>query len=228
MFKKRRNSFMVIIVIALVELSDEARIRLNESEECKIPDGCRIDAFYVIDSLFVREYLSSSDSNGFICDVKSNINNHFEGFSDRLAQRYFSASCRNKKNVTSNFDLRFPGDLDTKLEENINLKGIFAFMNRSLPDFTLHLTNVGGFSVHLNIERPVMNDPKPDAQIKIRAMKFIRSKIDFYVRGKRIKSCEDLTSSYNHSSSSWSPNSIFQLTSRNAKYELFFINCRFR
>lgn len=218
---------MMIIMISLVELSDEARITLNESRECKLPDGCRIDAFHVIDNLYVREYLSARDLNGFICDVKNN-QNHFDGFNDKLAQTYLKSSCRNQRNVTSNFDLRFSGDLDTKLDENLNLKGILSFMNRLLPGFTIHLTNVRGFSVDLNIERPVMN-PKSGVLIKIGSIKFIRSNIDFYVRGKLIKSCEDLvSSSFSQSSRSWSPNSIFQMTPRDQKDEIFFINCRFR
>lgn len=151
MFELR--NFKYFFMILFMFSANEATIvkkDLTDANACKLPPGCRIDAFHVIDDKYAREFVSTHDTIGYICDVK-NITDRFDGFDVKLANSFSKNSCFKKKNVTPSFDLRYPRDLKTKLSEKLNLKGILAFLNHFDTKFSLHITNVGGFNVELNI-----------------------------------------------------------------------------
>lgn len=233
MFKRRDCSKIIKISIVIMLLSFSRRVWLKEptrSRACSLPEGCRVDSFHKIENIFSKEFISVKDSDGIICNANSNTARLFDGFDARLAQIVSNSSCFKSPKVSSLFDLRFPRDLNTKLNKNLNLKGILEFMNYTSDEqiydqtrYTIHLTNVGGFSVELNKEKPWVNF-NSTSQIGL-DIKLIRANVEFYEGEKLLKSCSDLMYANNQS---WSPTSIFQIVFKNSYSEILFFNCRFK
>lgn len=233
MFNRRRSGAIIKISFFFMLLSFSKRVWLKEpitSKACSLPKGCRVGSFHKIEYIFSREFISAKDSDGIICNANNNMARLFDGFDARLAQIYSNSSCFKSPRVSSLFDLRFPRDLNTKLNKNLNLIGILEFMNYTSDEqiydqtrYTIHLTNVGGFSVELNKEKLWLNFSS-SSQIGL-DIKLIRANVQFYEEGKLLKSCSDLMSANNQS---WSPTSIFQIVFKNAYSEILFFNCRFK
>lgn len=224
MFKTK--NFLVIILILLI-ISTLYRPVLSNSKlekaACYLPQSCRIDSVYLLSFLFGREHISLDEAKGFVCNVKNQTFN-FQGFNAMLAKIYQNEHCFINKNISSHFAVKFPRNLETRLDENFNLKGIFEFLGvLSLRNFfTLHMSNVRGFSIKLNMERIKQNFVAKQNASKIN---ILRSNVDFYSNGSLVKNCEDLVSTYGRT---WSPSTIFQINLKNTNTEILFFRCWFK
>lgn len=213
---KKRN-FHVIIMFLIVRLILSKQTVKNEKQnECVLPNGCRIDSVYGLPNLYASEFVYTKDWNGIVCDVKDTQTTKLDAFNEKLAQIFNDSLCFENQNVTSMFDLKFPLGHKLKLDRNHNLEGILAFQSILWIYFTLHLINVNGFDVNLDIQIPEVTDIYID---------LIKANVDFYAKEKKIESCQDLLTAFG---STWSPNSIFQIQSNDAFTELIFFNCRFK
>lgn len=212
---KTRNHMIIMFLIVRLTLSKQT-VKNEKQNECVLPNGCRIDSVYGLPNLYASEFVYAKDWNGIVCDVKDTQSNKLDGFDKKLAQIFNDSLCFENKNVSSMFDLKFSSSQKLKLDKNHNLKGILAFQSILWIYFTLHLINVDGFDVNLDIQIPEVTDIYID---------LIKANVEFYAREKKIETCQDLLTAFG---STWSPSSIFQAHSNDANTELIFFNCRFK
>lgn len=209
------------MLISIYLLITTRRIRNKETragDVCKLQEGCRIGTIHDLNDLYASEFVSTRDVKGFICNVKDK-STHIKSFDAELALRLANSSCLKQKKLVNTFDLRFPSSLEAKLDEKFNLKGILEFQGTLSSKFLFQLTNVGGFNANLDIKIENSN-------IKSINLVLIKTKVEFFMNEKQVKSCQDLLST--PMTSSWSVNSIFQLKANNAFVELLFFKCRFK
>lgn len=216
MFRKR--NFHVIFLILCTWHTVTGRKNINDEskdEACKLPDRCRKGSVHDAKNFYAREFVYLNDTNGIICDVKDQ-SSRFDQFDVELAQAFNISSCINKISILNIFDFRFPSNMNLKLDEKFNLKGIIEFQSILWLDFTLHLINIGGFDVDLNVTVPEITDIN---------IEIIRAKVEFYAKGSLVKSCQDLMTTFDLT---WSPSTIFQVQSVDPFTTLVFLNCQFK
>lgn len=222
MFNKRFSLFGVVFISFWLSILTKRVLSGDKSANpCnRLPDGCRINSIYDVSNIYSREFAFSQKVNGFVCDVKDKTA-RFVGFTLKFVKNFSRASCFSNKSLTNTFEIRFPTDQKTKLDEHLNLRTILEFQNTINPsDSKLKLTNVAGFSVDLDVRNMQQQQRKSFENILVKA------NLDFFANGRLVRSCRDLESTFGPK---WSPDSLIQISSKyNKPSEFLLFNCRFK
>lgn len=221
MLKIRKFPHLIVIPLIFFTFLKQALNYKMANNTCNLPESCRIDTVHLINNLFAREFVSTIDANGFVCDAKDETS-HVQGFNEKLAKAFKHERCLMNKSVFSQFSMRFPRNLKAKLNNNLNLKGILEFLVALRTVFEIEFIHLSRFDVNLNIERLTPTLAVKEKTIKVN---FLRANIDFYANDSLVRSCQDLVSTYGPS---WSPNTIFQIQFKKTHVALLFLNCRFK
>lgn len=210
---------IVLISLWLSILTKQVLSRDKTANPCnRLPDGCRINSIYDVSNIYSREFAFAQNYNGFVCNVNDETF-RFEGFTLTFVKNFSTASCLKNKSLRNTFEIRFPTNQNTKLDEHLNLHSILEFQNTIPLDSKLKLTNVGGFSVDLDVK-------KMQQQRKSFKNILVKSNLDFFVNGRLVRSCRDLESTFDPK---WSPDSLFQISTKYKKpSEFLLFNCRFK
>lgn len=206
--------------LILLSYSSYSLCYAENNSKCSLPKGCRIDSFYFLQEayLYSREFFSDKNSpKGFVCEIKSNKYR----FDYDIRQRKH-LQCDGQQYHHSLLELRFKHSEKLIIDETFNLQAVVDYLLIFNIQMYLHFTNLQGFDIELGIRFNLWNRWKSYFLINV-----IKTKISFYGKNQVIKSCQDLKNAYG---SDFSPNSLFQLRSKNDYdfHEMLFLNCEFK
>ena len=156
------------------------------------------------------------DRKGIICTVKNNKQIRRFDFDSWLRLNQTEA-CR-KENFRNYFEVKFTTSQNVIFDEKFNLQGVLNFFQLYDNYFGLKLSFAKGISAALSLNTIETGNLKTGEYSRI---EFVRTKLDFYARGKLIKSCQDLIDA-----NLTTPRSIFQISLLNPAF--YMIHCKYR
>lgn len=184
-----------------------------------MPPGCRIAPYHYLDNYFANQFISNTEQTGISCDVKDE-NFYFDFKLQNLKMHEY---CKYRYDYWNKLELKFSYHQHIILKKDFNIQGVVDFLLSFSSSFTIHLSNVEGFSIDLGLRHRFENVPfEHDINIVI---PIVNTKMDFFANGKLVKSCKDIIEAYNKSKVSF--NSIFQLTP-NKKSDYQLLNCQYK
>ena len=146
------NFYLLILLLSLLCLT----IYCSENDtNCTLPQGCRIDSFYMLqdrDLVFKEFYFSGNFSKGFICEVKSD--NYRFDYKFRPSK---NIQCEKNKPgyYSGSLELRFKKYEKIIIDERFNLQGVTDYMVDNMvihdKDIQLHFTNLNGIDIQFEI-----------------------------------------------------------------------------
>lgn len=168
---------------------------------CKIPEKCRLtNNVFMTKNLDANEKFYSK-SKGIICKVDNKFRFQINSNSSPLLSNK-SSYCDDKSYV---MEFKWPKTRTHILSQEFNFTQLFRFFFYSRFYMTMNMNFLGGFDLHTiaNFSHQTTVPERGLSTISIKNSKFI-----FYSKGKRVKNCTDMFSTFNNSSK---PATIFQL-----------------
>lgn len=191
---------------------------------CFLPNQCRLDKVHNIYLIEQRKFLFEGEHIAFVCEPKSQTYTfdyeQWEKNSKFTTPDLWSCNYNELPNI---IDLRCPPNQKLYVSNQI-LDNFFKFLLRSKTTFfSFQIFNSGGVILgHDNQSIPPIEYNISTKNFYDYSIRFIRSKIDFYINGKVVNSCQDII----NANSSYTL--MFRLLPKRTFGHILFLNCEYK
>lgn len=217
------NDFLRLISASIIMITFMTR-RSYSSTTCELPRGCHLGKWLSIKDQVANQALLDEGKSGVRCDIE-NAQYRFEDFASSSSVVSVSANksttCESR-NFSGRIEMRFPRRKNLIIQPQLGMQSVIDLILMSQDESKFRFSNLNGFDVDVSFDFDHLrsDDYLKRIESKSISVEFINTRFEFYRNGQVIRSCSEMSSSYN--------NSVFQISGNAQESLVYFVNCEFK